>query len=45
MHGNKELAARILYAAVAAIRSLPIATLFSTTALHRIQQDAVASKR
>jgi len=43
--GNKKITALMLYAAVVALRSLASVALSSTTVLHRIQQDAVASKR
>jgi len=45
MGGNKKITALMLYAAVVALRTLASVALSSTTALHRIQQNAVASKR
>jgi len=45
MDGNQHVAARMLYAAIVALGSLPSVALFSATALHRIQQRAGASKR
>jgi len=45
MGGNKEVTAHMLYAAVVALRTLASVALSWTMALHRIQQNAVASKR
>jgi len=45
MDGNKEVTAHMLYAAAVALGSLPSVALSSTTAPHKIQEDAGASKR